>query len=714
MDINLSSDHPIRTEIEDKFQRYSFSKRIAETIAERKSNNCIVIGIYGAWGEGKTSVLNFIEGELKHKEEVIPVKFNPWRYHDENTLLAEFFNNLAAVLDKDLKSNKEKIGDLLNKYSKLVNIPVLGDFSGVAETAGKALGETDIETLKKRISAIINESGKKLVVFIDDIDRLDKTEIHAIFRLVKLTADFSKTTYLLSFDEEMVSAAIGDRFGQGDKNAGQQFLEKIVQVPLRIPMAQPSALHEFTIGLLNNVLDPYGINIVEGEANRFLESFQKAILTKLDTPRLAIRYSNTLSFSLPLLIGEINVVDLMLIEAVKIFYPEHYEFIKTNSDYFIGSYIDSYSSSTNTSKVERITNHLAILGKKLNESQVTGIKDLLINLFPRLREAFKNTGHHGVIENQWYKNRRIVSPEYFNRYFSYTVIKGDVSDVSLENLITTFSSQNPQEQEASVRLMIERSLPENFVRKLRSKEEDYSWEVAVPLARALTKCSDLFTKPGYDGFFISMGPYAQSAIFISRLVELHKDQIAVFELVKELISEIATIDYAFELIRWVRAVNKEENIIFKAEKIDDLSYLILIRSLRESADKPLYIQFPEHTYKLFGIWHEKEPKKFRKYITDLFKKYSDAYIKILYALTSKIHSSSIPEPYYTNIDKAQYDYITHLIDENLLKEQIFKNFPEDELSGPIIWEKHEGPYQTDINLVRQFLHWYNEKLKPAK
>ncbi len=80
MDLNLSTDQPISTLGEDRFQRYGFSKQIATTISNRKSEEGIVIGLYGAWGEGKTSVLNFIATELQLDKSVLTVKFNPWRY----------------------------------------------------------------------------------------------------------------------------------------------------------------------------------------------------------------------------------------------------------------------------------------------------------------------------------------------------------------------------------------------------------------------------------------------------------------------------------------------------------------------------------------------------------------------------------------------------------------------------------------------------------
>src|SRR5690606_14960174 len=167
MDKNFSSDKPVSNQEDDKFQRYEFARRIANTIVERESEDCIVIGVYGAWGEGKTSVINFIETELKEKENIIAIKFNPWRYNDENSLLIQFFQKLAVALDANLKTKGERIGSLFKKYGKLlkIDIPLIGvNIGDAVEGAGDILGDVDIETLKERIGAILKENKSKVVI----------------------------------------------------------------------------------------------------------------------------------------------------------------------------------------------------------------------------------------------------------------------------------------------------------------------------------------------------------------------------------------------------------------------------------------------------------------------------------------------------------------------------------------------------------------------
>lgn len=714
MDLNLSTDQPISSLAEDRFQRYGFSKQIATTISNRKSDEGIVIGLYGAWGEGKTSVLNFIATELQLNKDVLTVKFNPWRYQGENMLLTQFFTLLAKELKTELKTIAEKAGKLVQDYASLLNIPFLADASGTATAIGKLLDKADLEELKERINNIIRLSGKKIVIFIDDIDRLEKEEVHSIFRLVKLNADFTNTTYILSFDENMVASAIGERFGEGGHSAGKQFLEKIIQVPLQIPPAMDSALQEYCVGLINFVLDQSKIDIIEDEASRFVLGFQKTILVKLTTPRLAVRYGNAISFSVPLLHNEANMVDLLLMEGIKIFYPAHYEFIKLNADYFVGSYGNVFGKEVDKQKVERIEAHLSRLSEGLSDRQHQGIKEILLELFPRLKEALRGNLHlHN--EDFLYEKQRIGSSNYFDRYFTYCVIKGDISDAVFGDMIKILPSLDEKKAAELIGKLISDSTNDNFIRKLRNNENNLEWKVAKPMAIALTKCVHLFNQRNTDSFFGFLHPYSQSAMFISRILDRHDDQDESLGLAKHLISEVADIDYSFELIRWMRAVDDVDKLLFDEKAIKSLQGLILTKAIIKAGEVPLYEVFPEQTYRLLGIWKDVDAKGLSRYIKTLLKNKADAYIKLLYALTPKIASAKIMEPYYTNLDAKNYEYISNMIEPKLLASHILKHYNRKKLGeDAIVWERHGGMYQTEINLVRQYMHWHDKSQTAIK
>jgi predicted KAP-like P-loop ATPase len=111
---NYSSDSPICDQEHDRFSRWGFSDRIAQVISRRSDPSSIVIGLYGIWGDGKTSVLNFIEKSLESDENVICIKFNPWRFGAEEELLTGFFFDIAQALDAELIKKSDKLLDFIN------------------------------------------------------------------------------------------------------------------------------------------------------------------------------------------------------------------------------------------------------------------------------------------------------------------------------------------------------------------------------------------------------------------------------------------------------------------------------------------------------------------------------------------------------------------------------------------------------------------------
>src|SRR4051812_42159022 len=88
-------DAPIASSVEDSFSRARFAERIADVIATRSDPSSLVVGIYGPWGDGKTSVLNLMSGALERHSEVITARFNPWHFESEAHLVRALFDTLA-------------------------------------------------------------------------------------------------------------------------------------------------------------------------------------------------------------------------------------------------------------------------------------------------------------------------------------------------------------------------------------------------------------------------------------------------------------------------------------------------------------------------------------------------------------------------------------------------------------------------------------------
>jgi predicted KAP-like P-loop ATPase len=711
VDKTFSSDRPISKQGEDEFQRYGFAKRIASVIKERESDDSIVLGVYGAWGEGKTSVINFIETELRNYEKIICVKFNPWRYNDEESLLIQFFQKLAFELDANLETRGEKIGSLFKKYGKLmkIDIPIIGvNIGDAVEGAGEILSDVDVESLKDRIGKILKANKSKVVIFIDDIDRLDKAEIHSVFRLVKLTADFSFTTYILSFDEEMVSAAIGERFGSGNQQSGHNFLEKIIQIPLKIPVAQPDALKRYCFQIVESALNSSHIDLKEVEAGRFVNEFTSNVLVVLKTPRLAVRYGNTLSFALPLLKGEVNIVDLMLIEAIKVFYPKYYEFIKANSKYFIGSYRDNFSFGTANDKIAELKGFLDNLSEKLTKTERSCIEKLMTELFPRLNEALNNYAtYEGHLITDWFKQKRIVSPKYFNKYFSYAVIKGEISDVAFQNLLNELPHQSIDDIADTLKSLIEQSSPDNFIQKIRSTEQEIQWEDSLKISQAISKISALLPKRSEFSFSFNFEtPFNQAAIFISQLIKYHENRKEGFDLAKKLMSGATQFEFAYQVNNWLRSAEKDEEKIFTPDQYGKLAMLMIKRARKEANKQPIFEKFPDQADYLLSAWAEQKKDEVTDYISGILTRNPEKVIDLLRTFIPTGYSTAVVGPFKLDFTKEQYNFFISIFDKFMINDIVTSVYGDNkELEEDVYWISMRENSQTDINIVRQFRHW---------
>ena len=140
----------------------------------------------------------------------------------------------------------KKAGDALQHYSSILEyaelIPVAGKYFKPLKslTSGFGKGLTDLydsknslEQQKRKVIDALSSQSQKLIVIIDDIDRLNNEQIRLIFQLVNSLAGFPNMIYLLSFDREVVARALSDE----QKCNGEEYLEKIIQVPFEVPEA---------------------------------------------------------------------------------------------------------------------------------------------------------------------------------------------------------------------------------------------------------------------------------------------------------------------------------------------------------------------------------------------------------------------------------------------------------------------------------------------
>ena len=344
------SEKPIISKEHDLLGRAKVASYLAKEIEHYKNKDSLTIGIVGKWGSGKTSFINMVLENFKENDKYIVIKFNPWNISSRKQLISDFFLQLSNNIKKENKSDKiigtigKSLGTLTKFFKPLGLIPpfsLLGTIGDITEKVSEFINEyleaekEDLETLKDNINQELEDLDKKLLIVIDDIDRLCDEEIREIFQLVKSIANFKNTIYLLSYDREIAIEALN----KTQQGKGEEYLEKIVQVPLVLPYISKSNLDKIFINRLN-----ISINIPDEEYDNeyFSEIYYNGLAENFENLRDIERYMNVFSLGINLAREELNINDYIAITLIKVFESDLYEYIKNNKDYFSGTKFDEF------------------------------------------------------------------------------------------------------------------------------------------------------------------------------------------------------------------------------------------------------------------------------------------------------------------------------------------------------------------------------------
>lgn len=218
--------------------------------------------------------------------------------------------------------------------------------------------------------------------------------------------------------------------------SGKLFLDKIIQVPLQLPAIEGVDIRDFLYKAIDDALNSSELYLTEKEAQLFTLYFQ-GLEPLLKTPRQAMLYSNIIMFSLPILKGEANVVDLMLVEAIRVFIPELYELIRNTK-----IFLSPLSNHSEMQEKESRRNFIEATLKRYDDASVKDVKRTLLYLFPRLNGVFSNSHYGSSGKSSGEENQRVCADKYFQRYFSYLSSKRDFSDIKLNNILENMSNQS--------------------------------------------------------------------------------------------------------------------------------------------------------------------------------------------------------------------------------------------------------------------------------
>lgn len=309
----------------DLYGRENIAGNIADLISNTITEEAFSIAIIGNWGAGKSVYLKFLQKRLEAHNEI--VHFNPWKVKDVSQVYDSFF----SVLAKSIKKYNQNASNQLKEYADYIseieddNI-VLKATKTISKITTKS---EDVFTKFDSINKLISLTGKRFIVFIDDLDRLTGKEIVQILKLIRNAANFQNVFFITAID---YSYAIETMKGTSELAFEEVYLQKIFQYEFVLPPIKKS----FILKTLDNKL---GIPEMEiGERTQFQLAFNELFFDQkdvvvgmypgitfqgtmekaIDNMRDLIRFLNSFKISYSLLKDEVELRDLILLELIKL------------------------------------------------------------------------------------------------------------------------------------------------------------------------------------------------------------------------------------------------------------------------------------------------------------------------------------------------------------------------------------------------------------
>lgn len=460
---------------EDCFERQELAKQIAAQLIISPVEESVVYGLEARWGEGKTTLIKFIEKELLAHPNNNPlvIHFNPWTVQGVDSLIREF---VKLLIDQIKNKNSElfqdtsskKIAKLLDNFvtfgellTPLTLIPQAAPFVlatkgflgaiKVSRDAAKKLekvNDLSLLSYKKKIDDALVEIGQPIIVFIDDIDRLAPSEVQTVFQMVKAVCNFRGISYFLSYDPEPVAKALSYE----EIYNGQKYIEKIVQQIYQVPRADYLDLKVFLSKNVDEILNRNNINLREFELS--VKNITYIHLTRLlKTPRDVIRLVNKFSLYITSLKGEVNIMDVLAFLAIDLQFPKIAKYLRENPEYALredtfDQEIDPVIHGSDLLKVEEKQeaktrdNKLKDLFDLTDQQSNKYLAETLYRLFPSIRYGsstnYDSKGDRRLqVKENWIKFLRIGTPSHLltDRKFKVFMESSDDRNAMLSDMI---------------------------------------------------------------------------------------------------------------------------------------------------------------------------------------------------------------------------------------------------------------------------------------
>jgi predicted KAP-like P-loop ATPase len=472
MDTGIGAEAPIRKISEDRLRRANFADRIATVLSGLSPREGRVFAIRGGWGFGKSSLKNLITEQLDVKKDADWLDFNPWQWGDADSITRALFSQIAARLGGSHSPGALDRAEALRRYGAILTgsgasikeyagkTPLLStvvtnaslvaiatgigfELPTVARVAAFLLGaavvvpilghvisffapdrtKDSLDTIRKDLEDRLRELDRPLVVFVDDIDRLEPDQIRMLLRQVKANANLPNIVFVLLFQPSIVERAL-DPVAAND---GRAFLEKIVQASFDLPAVPVSMVHQLFAAELEELVGAYATTANGFSQRRWGNAYIGCVQPMLRNLRDARRLISSIAVHLPLHVAgdvfEVNIVDFLLLETLRVFEPGLHQALFREKRLLLQR--ARFREGGRREADQAAADQLLTLVKAERRDIA---RDTLTDLFPPLEWAHDGMEYGDDFHLMWIGEKRVCTTRYFPRYFELQTAPGEISE----------------------------------------------------------------------------------------------------------------------------------------------------------------------------------------------------------------------------------------------------------------------------------------------
>lgn len=414
----LIKDHPIEDANEDILNRNVFVENLYQRIKNLDTiNGSRSIAINGAWGDGKTSFINLLLSKFNKDSEFIIFQFKVWHLNPNANITKKFFEQI----NKKIYPYDHSLSKLIKNYSKILDNSNFSFVRNIIEIASN--NEYNLNSVGRRLKYI----NKKILIILDDIDRLNSEEIEEVFRLIRGSANIPNFIYISCFDKKYVETTLN----LSSKSLSKYYIEKFYETEYILPAYDKKILEKCILMEAKKFLLPEDYISFEKyiRTDNFLSEHTSPFII-LGNLRGIYRWLNNINLKYKLIKGECKIEDLADIELLSLAFPNIYETLRRYYNRFLineNGYLQLWTKDIVLPpekyffKQKPLDFYDLEEVKSLNQIEREKLQQILNRLLPI---------YFSTPEKNSFRN-----PNYIDRYFFQVLQSSEISQIQFNTLI---------------------------------------------------------------------------------------------------------------------------------------------------------------------------------------------------------------------------------------------------------------------------------------